>query len=128
MAFAGAIPPMCRCEPESIEKRVEDGVVVRVCTRCGASAICLSDALPDFVFDPTRYEVSVELSLELLKAHLTILKAKTGLTTPELLELARRSARVVLPGDGQPVHYQLREFVRAGLVVRVEPTYPHSLD
>ena len=123
-----AISRLCRCTPSSVVVTPRGGSLVHTCTTCGAEAIELSGNLPAFVRDSTVYRVSVELSPGLLKAHLGLLKAKSGRATPELLELARRGARLVLFEDRAiAIHDELRELASAGCAVAVAPPYPHDL-
>jgi hypothetical protein len=122
------IPSLCTCTPPSQAVTTSDGSRVRTCTICGASMILLSDNLPAFIRDDTVYEVSIELSAALLKSFLGLLKTKSGRTTPELLELARRGGTLALFKErASAIHYELRELVSAGCPVRVEPPYPHDL-
>jgi hypothetical protein len=123
------IPRLCSCEPEMLESRVDEhGTSVVACTRCGASAVPLGRSLPAFVLDQTPYEVFVELDLGLVKQHIGLLKAKSGLTTPELVDLARRHGRLVLHrAPHRVLHYELQELAAAGLPVQVVPPYPHAL-
>ncbi len=101
---------------------------LRVCLKCGASAIAFSDALPAFIKDPTVYEVSIQLSPALLKRFILLLKTKSGLDTPQLMERAREGAILVLhEGRASGFHYQLSEYAAAQLPVEIRPPYPHQL-
>jgi hypothetical protein len=119
---------LCECEPAAFEKRVEDGAPIVVCTTCGASAISLSDGLPDFIKDKTAYQVSLQLTPALLKRFVNLLKEKTGLSTPVLMAKAKEGATVILKNQ-TPRHfyYELSDLVAAGLPVEVTPPYPHPL-
>jgi hypothetical protein len=124
----GAIPQLCPCQPPEHRRQCRDGVEEVVCARCGASAIALSSALPAYVRDRTRYEVSVRLTPELLRRHLPLLKRKSGLSTPLLLSIAREGGKLVLPQSPmRPLFYDLKEYEREQLPVQVDPPYPHSL-
>ena len=104
------------------------GSLVHTCNTCGASVIELSGNLPAFTRDETMYEVAIELTPAILKAHLALIRAKSGQPTPRLLELARGNERLVLmTGRAGHLHYQLRELASAGCPVTVSPPYPHDL-
>ncbi|MEO7729666.1 MAG: hypothetical protein ABIY55_01750 [Kofleriaceae bacterium] len=123
-----AISRLCRCTPSAVVVTPSGGSLVHTCTTCGAEAIELSGNMPAFVRDSTVYRVSIALSSGLLKTHLGLIKKKSGRTTPELLDLARRGEHLVLFEDRAiSIHYELRELANAGCAVRVEPPYPHDV-
>jgi hypothetical protein len=128
-AIDAVIPRLCACDAAATEEWCSDGRWIIACGICGAEAVSLGGGVPAFVRDGTLYRVSVELSPALLKAHLGLIKRKTGLETPELLALARAQRRVTLVADRAiAVHYALRELAAAGLPVGVDPPYPHDVD
>jgi hypothetical protein len=101
--------------------------LVHTCTTCGASVIELSGNMPAFVHDTTIYKVVVDMNPAVLKAHLALLKRKSGRSTPELLELAREGGQLVLFNDRAiKIHYELRELANAGCLVHIGPPYPHD--
>lgn len=118
----------CGCPTPAITITPSGGSLVHSCTSCGASVIELSGNLPAFLGDPTTYEVSVDLTPAILKAFLPLLKAKSGRPTAELLAAAKAGRRLALFRD-RPArfHYELRELTEAGVLVHIEPPYPHDL-
>jgi hypothetical protein len=126
----GMVVRQCRCEPPIAQAEDEHGRLSPACPTCGSVAVVGSfGELPDFIRDTTPYVVSVVLSPALLKSHLPLLKRKTGLSTPRLLEMAKQGERLVLPKEQfRPLHYTLQEYLREQLQVDVVPPYPHSLD
>lgn len=126
MVFAGVIPALCQCQPQALERSVEDGVATVRCTTCGKSAIELGGALPQWIRDKTSYRVSLLLTPAVLKQHINLLKEETGLSTPLLMTMAKQAQVVVLKmGAASGFHYKLRDYRAAGLPVEVEPPYPH---
>lgn len=125
-SVVGVIPRMCQCEPVATERRVVDGAVHVVCTSCGAEALSLSGALPEWIRDRTSYRVSLLLTPAVLKQHLGLIKEESGLSTPQLMAMAREARTLVLKeGAALGFHYKLRDYHAAGLPVEVEPAYPH---
>lgn len=118
----------CKCASPAITVTPSGGSLVHACTTCGVSVIELSGNLPAFVRDATIYEVSIDLTPAILKAFLSLLKAKSGRATPELLALARENQRLRLFQDrAAKIHYELCELAKAGCVLHIEPGYPHVL-
>jgi hypothetical protein len=115
---------LCECEPQTLEQQEEEVF----CTTCGASAVSLSFGLPDFLKDQTSYQVSVQLTPVLLKRFILLLKERTGLSTPELMAMAKEGATLILKNrTARHFHYELSDIVAQGLPVQVTPPYPHLL-